>query len=165
MSYHDLLILVGGLGICSTLGMIGLLLKIKQTSRLSHNPNVLRRGDIELNDYIHPTQPHIPREFDIIDPIVDPIQSLHVHYPQPIYERISTVPSFHTGALPPTYRSGTLPYYQSVDNFNINCILENENIINQEFIIIFVWFFLVFLTIILFKNSIILRIKFYLYLI
>jgi hypothetical protein len=46
------------------------------------------------------------------------------------------IPSYWS-SIPPSYRSETLPYYQSIDGININSCLENENIFYSYLIIMF----------------------------
>jgi hypothetical protein len=114
---------------------LGTFTAIKTINKLSRPPvNALNRtGDIELVDYIEPTQPihaYHPLEID--------------NYHFPTYESISYPPTYYTGSNPHFYQSGTLPYYQSVDGININSVLENENIFNSFFTsLIFIILFLV----------------------
>ena len=91
---------------------------IKKLTRVPEN-TLYRRNDIELVDYIEPSQPlnaYYPNPIDL------------VNNQFPVLERISYPPTYYTGSNPPFYQSGTLPYYQSVDGININSCLENENI-------------------------------------
>ena len=89
-----------------------------------------RTGDIELIDYIEPTQPQQIYYYpDLLEPVF------------PIYERIPRVPSYWSGT-PPSYRSGTLPSYQSNNRWFINSSLEDS--INLDFIFIIFVFFLIY---------------------
>ena len=105
---------------------VGTFVTIKTINKLSRPPvNTLTRdrGDIELIDYIEPLQPaytYHPNQIDLENNLF------------PVLERISYPPTYYTGANPPSYRSGTLPYYQSVDGININFGLEKA--INIDFI-------------------------------
>jgi hypothetical protein len=96
---------------------LGTFITIKTINKLSRAPvNTLNRtADIELVDYIEPSQP------------------LNTYYPNPIdllnnqfsvLERISYPPTYYTGSNFPFHQSGTLPRYQSVET--INCMLEND---------------------------------------
>jgi|SRR5712664_3196836 len=115
---------------------LGTFTAIKCIKKLSRPPvDVLRRqtGDIELVDYIEPSQPlnaYHPNQFDLVNNQFS------------VLERISYPPTYYSGSNPPFYRSGTLPYYQSVDGININSCLENENIFNSYFIFLIIMFFL-----------------------
>jgi hypothetical protein len=107
---------------------------IKKLTRVPEN-TLYRRNDIELVDYIEPSQPlnaYYPNQIDL------------VNNQFPVLERISYPPTYYTGSNPHFYQSGTLPYYQSVDGININSGLENENIFNSFFtFFIFIILFLV----------------------
>jgi len=105
----------------STVGTYVAIRKIKQYTRPPVN-TLQRRGDIELN-YIEPTQP--PQAYS-------PMDLLEPEFQTNYYDRV------------PSYRSGTLPSYQSID---INCCLENS--INLDFIL---WLMLVLTIIILIRN-------------
>jgi hypothetical protein len=115
---------------------LGTFITIKTIKKLTRpSVNVLNRtGDIELVDYIEPSQPlstYYPNQIDL------------VNNQFPVLEIISYPPTYYTGSNPPFYRSGTLPYYQSVDGININCCLENENIFNSYFIFLIIMFFVI----------------------
>jgi hypothetical protein len=74
-----------------------------------------RTADIELVDYIEPSQPlntYYPNQIDLVNNQFS------------VLERISYAPTYYTGSNPPFYQSGTLPRYQSVET--INCMLEND---------------------------------------
>lgn len=101
---------------------VGTMTIIKCINKLSSPPvNVLSRqtGDIEMN-YIQQGHSY-----------PDLLQS-----PAPIYDR---VPSY--------FSSGNPPSFQTVDRWYINSCLENENIINSDFIIFIFMFFMFFLVI------------------
>lgn len=90
---------------------------IKTINKLMRPPvnTLIRSGDIELVDYVQPSQP------------------LNTYYPRelldsqfyPIYERFSAAPTYYSGV------NKSLPSYHTVDSNIINCCLENENVINQ----------------------------------
>ena len=116
---------------------VGTFTTIKTINWLTRPPvNALRRetGDIELINYIEPSQPVNAYH---------PIDLVNNQFP--VLERISYPPTYYSGSNPPFYRSGTLPYYQSVDGININSCLENENIIllNSYFIFLIILFLLI----------------------
>jgi hypothetical protein len=114
---------------------------IKKLTRVPEN-TLYRRNDIELVDYIEPSQPlnaYYPNQIDL------------VNNQFPVLERISYPPTYYTGSNPPFYQSGTLPYYQSVEGININSCLENENIFNSFFT--FFIFIILFLVIIFLKMN------------
>ncbi len=76
---------------------------INKLIRLPEN-TLHRRNDIELTDYIEPTQSYIP---DLLNP------------QYPTFERITTLaPTYQTGVVPPSYRTGILLPYQSVEYIN-----------------------------------------------
>jgi hypothetical protein len=107
---------------------VGTLTTIKCIKKLTRVPEntLYRRNDIELVDYIEPSQPlnaYHPNQFDL------------VNNQFPVLEIISYPPTYYTGSNPHFYQSGTLPSYQTVDRWYINSCLENENIINSDFII------------------------------
>jgi len=108
MTTHDQIIIICILAFITV--PLGTFITIKTINKLSRPPvnTLVRSGDIELVDYIDPAQPSY-------------------NYPdllESTYGRITSLaPTYQTGVLPPSYRSGTLPYYQSVDGF-INCPLE-----------------------------------------
>src|SRR5258708_21660444 len=103
MSHTDVIIITVTLFISSTLGVYALVRVINQ--HVTPPVNRLQRPrDIELTDYIEPTQSYIP---DLLNP------------QYPTFERITSLtPTYQTGVVPPSYRSGILPPYQSVDNIN-----------------------------------------------
>src|SRR6266436_86576 len=110
---------------------LGTFITIKTINKLSRPPvNTLdRRGDIELVDYIEPSQPiHAYYPFDINNNF-------------PTYERISYPPTYYTGSNPPFYQSGTLPRYQSVET--INCPLELDFISLLIFLSILIAFIII----------------------
>lgn len=122
---------------------LGTFVTIKTINKLSRPPvnTLVRSGDIELADYIEPTQPFntfYPNQFDL------------VRNQFSVLERVSYPPTYYSGSNPPFYRSGTLPYYQSVDGININCCLE-ENI-NLDLIL---WLILFFILVILIRKVLI----------
>lgn len=115
---------------------LGTFITIKTINKLSRPPvnTLVRSRDIELVDYIEPSQPlnsYYPNQVDLLNNQF------------PVLERISYPPTYYTGAIPPYYRSGTLPYYQSVDGININYALENENIFNSYFIFLIIMFLVI----------------------
>jgi hypothetical protein len=130
MSHSDIIIIVVTLTISSTLGVYVAIRKINHYTRPPVN-TLHRSGDIEIVDYIEPSQPiHAYHPFEINN------------FQFPTYERIPMYPpSYETGVIP-SYRSGTLPTYQSMEGININCCLENN--INLE-IILLVFIFICFL--------------------
>jgi hypothetical protein len=96
---------------------LGTFITIKTINKLSRPPvNALNRtADIELVDYIEPSQPlntFYPNQIDLVNNQFS------------VLERISYAPTYYTGSNPPFYQSGTLPRYQSVET--INCMLEND---------------------------------------
>ena len=126
MSHSDLIIILVTATICSTLGVFVAIRKIKQYTKPPVN-TLERRGDIELVEYIEPTQPQQIYQY----PDLTEGQPFQWH----IYQR------------PPTYNSGTLPYYQSTDILNINSCLENSINIDFIFIIFIISVFILFLKI------------------
>lgn len=138
MTTQDQIIIICGLAFIAV--PLGTFITIKTIKKLTRPPvNALNRetGDIELINYIEPSHP-----LDAYYPID------LVNNQIPVLERISYAPTYYSGPNPPFYQSGTLPYYRSYET--INCVLENENIINQDIIIwlitflairlIFLWF-------------------------
>jgi hypothetical protein len=121
MTNSNIIIITVTLSVVSTLGVFAAIRVINQYTRPPVN-SLVRSGDIELVDYIEPSQP------------------VHVYHPFSInnfqfqnYDRIlSYPPSYETGVIP-SYRSGTIPVYQSMEGININSCLENENIFNSFF--------------------------------
>jgi hypothetical protein len=117
---------------------LGTFTAIKCIKKLTTAPvnTINRRADIELVDYIEPSQPlntYYPNHFDL------------VNNQFPILERISYPPTYYSGSNPPFYRSGTLPYYQSVDGMNINSCLEFEiNLLDLKFIFIIMIIMIIF---------------------
>jgi hypothetical protein len=96
---------------------LGTFITIKTIKKLTRPPvNALNRtADIELVDYIEPSQPlntFYPNQIDLVNNQFS------------VLERISYAPTYYTGSNPPFYQSGTLPRYQSVET--INCMLEND---------------------------------------
>jgi hypothetical protein len=95
--------------------------------------NTLSRqtGDIELVDYIEPSQPsnvYYPNQFDLINNQF------------PVMDRISHNPSYYRGSNADYFRTGSL------DGININCCLENNINLDSIFIslilIILLFFFI-----------------------
>lgn len=123
MTTQDQIIIICGLAFIAV--PLGTIITIKTIKKLTRPPvNALNRetGDIELINYIEPSHP------------VDAYYPIDLVNNQiPVLERISYAPTYYTGPNPPFYQSGTLPYYRSYET--INCVLENENIINQDIII------------------------------
>jgi len=80
---------------------VGTFVTIKTINKLSTPPvNTLtrNRGDIELIDYIEPSQPaytYHPNQFDLENNLF------------PVLERISYPPTYYTGPYTPSYRSET----------------------------------------------------------
>src|ERR1700753_655132 len=114
---------------------LGTFITIKTINKLSRPPvNALNRtADIELVDYIEPSQPlntYYPNQFDLVNNQFSVLERFNISYP----------PTYYTGSNPPFYRNGTLPYYQSVDGININSCLENENIFNSYFTFLVIMF-------------------------
>jgi len=112
MSHTEIIWIVVTATFASTLGVYVAIRKIKQYTKPPVN-TLERRGDIELVDYIEPTQPQQIYQY--------PDLSEGQPFPWYTYQR------------PPTYWSETLPSYQT-DNFYINSCLENS--INIDFILI-----------------------------
>jgi hypothetical protein len=115
---------------------VGTFTIIKCIKKLTHHPvNTLhRRADIELVDFINPTQP--PNSFQIdLENYNLPYINWNSVYP----------PSYWSGNLP-SYRSEILPLYEN--GYNIHCCLENEYM-NIYFII-----FSIFLTLYLFLKNV-----------
>jgi len=133
MSHSDLIWILVTATMWSTLGVYVAVRKIKQYTRPIEN-TLVRRGDIELGDYIQHTN---VRDIDL---------SSLPQYPQVIVNNPLPV----RWENPPFYRSGTLPHYQSVDGININCCLENN--INLE-IILLIFIFLCFLILWRMRNN------------
>lgn len=109
---------------------LGTFTTIKLIKRLTRPPvnTIVRSGDIELVDVVQPTRPQQTyNQFDLLNAEYPsfPRTSNYSHY----YDR---VPTFYSGN-PPSYRTGTLPSYQSVDRFYINSCLENS--INLDYIL------------------------------
>jgi len=104
---------------------VGTFTTIKCIKKLTSHPvNTLhRRPDIELVDYITPTQP--PNSFQI------DLENYNLPYIYP--------PSYRSGILP-SYRSDILPLYEN--GYNIHCCLENEYM-NIYFIIFSISIFLI----------------------
>jgi hypothetical protein len=120
---------------------LGTLITIKTINKCLRPPvNALQRsGDIEMIDLIEPTQPQQVYYYP------DVLGSYQGNIPS------GRLPSFWS-SIPPSYRSETLPYYQSVDGININCCLENS--INLNYILWLILFFIFLLTIRKFQNMI-----------
>jgi len=95
-----------------------------------------RRGDLELVDFISPTQP--PNSFQID---LENYNSAYINW-NSVYP-----PSYRSGILP-SYRSEILPLYEN--GYNIHCCLENEYI-NINFIIFSIS---IFLTLFLFFKNV-----------
>nr|YP_009487208.1 hypothetical protein [Russula abietina]AWB36110.1 hypothetical protein [Russula abietina] len=144
MSHNEAFWFIIAIATCSIpLGTFVAIKTVKKLTRPTTNALTRHSGDIELVDYIEPTQPlqtYHQRELDLFNS------------QYPTYERISYPPTFETGAIPPSYRNGTLPSYQSMDRYNIHCCLENENIINQDFILWLIIFLVIFLLIIILRK-------------
>lgn len=111
-------------GIATFAGTIGLVVGLREVVyRLNSIPvqnRLVRRGDIELGDYIQPNQHYYP----------DLIES-----PARVYESFlnnDRVPSYFTGN--PSYHTGTIPSYHTYERLNINSSLENS--IDLDFIIL-----------------------------
>jgi hypothetical protein len=128
-THQDQIIIICILAIISV--PLGTFITIKTINKLSRPPvnTLVRPGDIELVDYIEPTHPG------------------HVYYPidlsNPRYINYDRVHSYY---------SGNPPSYHTNDRFFINSCLENENIINSDFIIL-IFMFMVFMIIFLKMNS------------
>jgi hypothetical protein len=139
MSHTDILIITGTLFFCSTVGVYAAIRYIKIHTRPVENV-LTRRGEIDLENYIQPTQPpqtYTPRYLDLLNP----------EYPR--YQRVSTLaPTYNSGPVP-SYRSGTLPQYESMDTININSCLENG--INLDLILWLILFIVILLIIYHFK--------------
>jgi hypothetical protein len=126
MTHTEVYWIVGTITFASTFGVYALVRKIQQHTPDTGNRLVRRRHDIELTDYIEPSRPEQIYNYP------DLLGSYH-----PIYDRVSDsvrVPSYWTGNPPPSYQSGTIPSYQTVDRLNINSPLENS--INLDYILI-----------------------------
>ena len=105
MSHTDIIILVITFSISSTLGVYALIRCINQHTRPPVN-TLVRSGDIELVDYIEPSQPDRIYQYpDLLE---------QQQFPRYIYERA------------PSYWSGTPPSYQTTDRLYINSCLENS---------------------------------------
>jgi hypothetical protein len=88
MDHTTIIYVVVTLSICSTLGVYAAIRVIKQHSRPVVN-TLNRSGDIELVDYIEPTQPQQIHNYpDLLEP----------HFPT--YERL---PSYHTVDVLPSH--------------------------------------------------------------
>jgi hypothetical protein len=135
MTNSNIIIIVVTLTICSTLGVYVAIRKTIQYTRPPVN-TLVRSGDIELVDYIEPTQPQQIYNYpDLLEPQF------------PIYERIINYASDY-GRVP-SYWSGTPPSYQTIDRLNINSCLENS--INPDFILWLI-FVLILIIIIIFRK-------------
>lgn len=112
---------------------LGTFTAIKLINKLSRPPvnTLVRSGDIEL-DYIEHTQ----EIHDFISPQYPRYAIISNHLPW--YDRV------------PSYQSGTLPSYHSVDRGFINSCLENS--INLDF---FIWLILFFILVILIRKVLI----------
>jgi hypothetical protein len=110
---------------------LGGFIAIKTINKLTRPPvnTLVRPGDIEMVDYIEPTRPgYAYYPIDLSNP-----QYIN-------YDRVHS------------YYSGNPPSYHTNDRFFINSCLENENIINSDFII-FIFMFMFFTIIFLKMNS------------
>jgi hypothetical protein len=128
MSHSDIIIIVVTLTISSTLGVYAVVRYINLHTRPPVN-TLVRPGDFQLVDYIEPTRP---------DYAYYPIDLSNPQYIN--YDRVHS------------YYSGNPPSYHTNDRFFINSCLENENIINSDFII-FIFMFMFFTIIFLKMNS------------
>lgn len=115
MLSSNIIIITATVTISSTLGVYVVIRKIIQYTRPPVN-TLVRSGDIELVDYIEPTQPQQAyTHLDLLEPQFD----TNLDYWR--------VPSYHT-----------------IDRWNINCCLENS--INLDYIwIIFLCFLILML--------------------
>lgn len=111
MSHTDIIWIVVTLSFSSTVGVYAAIRYINLHTRPPVN-TLVRSGDIELVDYIQPTR---PQQIYNYPDLLESHGTISYYY-----ERISDY-----GRVP-SYRSGTLPIYQSIDGLNINCCLENN---------------------------------------
>lgn len=119
MTHTETIWIVVTLSLVSTLGVYSALRVIKLYTWPTGNV-LVRRGDIELADYIQPNQQN---NLDLLE------------NPTPIFDRVAIydrVPSYWSGV--PPYQPGTIPSYHTYDRLQINSCLEYENIINLYFI-------------------------------
>lgn len=130
MSHTEIIIILTTAGISSTLGVIAAINIINKHTRPPVN-TLVRSGDIELVDFIEPTQPQ--QVYNYTDLLGQQFQS---------WWRISD----YNGTLP-SYWSGTPPSYQTTDRININCCLENS--INLDFILLLLILFFILILIII----------------
>jgi hypothetical protein len=139
MSHSDIIIIVATLAFSSTVGVYATIRYINLHTRPPVN-TLVRSGDIELVDYIEPTHPQQIYNYpDLFEPQF------------PIYERISNYVYFERA---PSYQSGTLPSYHTVDRLNINSSLENSINLDYILIILIILCFLILILKLRIKNII-----------
>jgi len=140
MDHTTIIFLVVTLSICSTLGVYSAIRVIKKHSRPVVN-TLNRSGDIELLDYIEPTQPQQIYNYpDLLQPQI-------YNYPdllQPQFQTYERLPSYHTVDV--------LPSYYLADRWYIYSCLENN--INLDYISIFSLCFLILILILKFRMRI-----------
>jgi hypothetical protein len=111
MSQTEIIWIVVTVAFSSTVGVYAVVRYINLHTRPPVN-TLVRPGDIEMVDYIEPTRPdYAYYQIDLSNP-----QYIN-------YDRVHS------------YYSGNPPSYHTNDRFFINSCLENENIINSDFII------------------------------
>jgi hypothetical protein len=137
MTHQETIWVVATVCFASTFGVFATIRYIKLHTRPPVN-TLVRSGDIELVDYIEPSRPQQIYNYP------DLLES-HGRFSD-YYERISNY-----GRIPSQW-SGTPPSYQTVDRGYINSCLENENIINSDFIFV-IFMFMFFLKIFWKMNS------------
>ena len=123
MSHTDIILIITILGLSSTAGVYVLVRKINQYTPTPQNA-LTRRGDIELNDFIEPTQP-LPVYYPRCSLNSEPINLIQSN---PVV-RIESKP-LDSIVESLDYDSLNLePIYYNNDELFIHSILENENII------------------------------------
>jgi len=154
MTHTDYIIIV--LGASLLLG-IGVCVAIREVHHYATPvQNVLtRRGDIELGDFINPTQaqPDINYPDLLASPLPLPVRNSS-NFEIVVSNWSGHVPSYHTGSRTiPSYITGTPPRYQSVYSGHINSCLENNNL-DFIWIMLLVFIWIMVLVMILFNKPI-----------
>ena len=167
MSHTDIILIIVILGLSSTAGVYVLVRKINQYTPIPQNA-LTRRGDIELNDFIEPTQPlpvYYPRCSLNSEPInliqSNPVVRIESN-PLEILDSITVIEGLNSDPISTIvspldsivesldYDSSNLePIYYNIDELFIHSILENENIINPVFIIIVLILFIIIIYLVL----------------
>lgn len=120
MTHSQAWIIIGTASFAATFGVFVAIRRINYYTTTPVN-TLVRRGDIELGDYIEPVRGQ--QTYNYTDLLAQP---------SPIHERIhdyGRVPSYFSGGNPPSYYS-----YQPIDRWNINSSLEDS--INPDYILI-----------------------------